>query len=311
MEHGLQHVFVAEHDGCAVFLFACQVLGEPVGDAARLYAVGRGADEGESRVVLQIVKLLAVQLVGESVEVLANEIARLEAAAEVEQVVVPIEERLSAFLQRGHQPLFHFVEHIEAYEGVGGLLGQEVCETRVFHHLAHEGSLVGRHVGGHGLFQIAVELRHSVPKEPERRLDAGQMVRLEFGEEVLQSFSLIVAEEIGLGQLVEVLGVEEQFVGVHQMLVDVLEVGEQDFTPTPEAVDGFFSATFFGQQFLVEAVECGDGGDGVGYRLAGKAHEELVDADVAGRPDGFVGDGRDFLREKQTGALARKDHRHA
>ena len=177
------------------------------------------------------------QGVGETEQVFSYEVASLEGTVlQIHPVKVPIEERLSAVLQIGHQFLFRLAEHVEAHKAKRLLLSKAVKQFLALHGLALQGTLVWLCALGHALLQLVVEFGHDAPKFGEALLQACPVFALETAEELLQSLPLVVGEEVQALHVAQFLCIEEEGIGIHQMLVYVVEVGDYYLAPAPEHV---------------------------------------------------------------------------
>ena len=96
----------------------------------------------------------------------------------------------------------------------------------------------------------------------------------------MQHLSLLLGEEAVVIQLVQVAQVGEDAVGIGQLLVDVIEIADEQLSPTEELIEGLF-----GTCKLTEGlIEVADQLDGVGNMERGLLTEEFADGDVGRTP---------------------------
>ena len=125
------------------------------------------------------------------------------------------------------------------------------------------------------------------------------MLVAEVAEEAFQHIALLGSEEAVVVHLVQVAQVGKDAVGGCQLLVDVVEVGQQQLSPSIEVVEGLVDARLCGER----AVQFAHQFDGVGEHALGMAAEEVADGGVGGAPDGLACQARQVVVEEQRGAL--------
>ena len=100
----------------------------------------------------------------------------------------------------------------------------------------------------------------------------------------------------------EVSDIGEETGSIHEMLVEVVEIGKKNLTPRPETIQGLrvFNMASIGR------MKTADGLDRVGKRHRRGLLEELADGQIVGSPDGGGRLLSQSLVEEQAGTLARK-----
>ena len=237
MQDGLKLLFIAQHQ-CRLSLLQGEVLPQPLRYVSCGTAVRTGGDEGYLPLVAQVVvDARACQSIGEAEQVFAYEVASLKGTVlHVHHVEVPIEQRPATVVQIRHQFLLRFAQHVEAHEAIHRIVVQQVKHFLVLHRLALQCTLVGLCALGHCVLQLVVQLWHYAPEFREALLQASPVLSLETAEELLQGLALVVCQEVQALHVAQFLGIEEKRIGIHQMLVYVVEVGKHYLAPSPEHV---------------------------------------------------------------------------
>ena len=105
-------------------------------------------------------------------------------------------------------------------------------------------------------------------------------------EKLAEGFLLSFFQKIEIvHQGVQVLQVAEEGIGLHQILVGIVEIADEELSPEIEVVQGFLALGYF----LVYPVEVADQFDGISGLQGGSLTEQVADAEVDGRPDGMFG----------------------
>ena len=179
--------------------------------------------------------------------------------ADIVLVVVPVEEGLARFLHRLHQDSLYLVEYVEPCEDHCIVpIRDAACNGRVlpqcFCHLPEHGTLV------HGaalllhVAQTAVYGVHVVPQAQEPFLDDAVACRGEVAEEMRERVMLLLCQVAEVVQAMQVVDVGEHCFCLGEMLVHVVEVGQYDFAPAPELVNGLWLLALGCQYFVIDAV---------------------------------------------------------
>ena len=246
MDHGLQQTFVAEHDGGATT--SSQALGrEPLGDVSGLDILGSGRDEGD---------------VGRG---------RLDG--------ILIEDGLARLLQTTEEHLLYLLQQIEADEGVGVVLE---LEALVGGHLSVEGAFVAEVLGGQLAIVSLVDVADMTPQTEEALFEFAVVVGGKVAKEATNHIALFVREIRYIVELVDIAQIGKHLIGRGHVFIEVVEVGQEQLSPTIEVVERFVDARTLGEAF----VELAHQEDGIGHLETRVTSEEVADGDVGGAPDG-------------------------
>ena len=119
-------------------------------------------------------------------------------------------------------------------------------------------------------------------------------------EELADGFHLLLVQVVGCGHDVfQVLQIAKKISGLYQILVYVIEITNQEFAPKVEIVQRLCTLSFLAEHVIKFAYQT----DGVSVLQRRHAVEEVVDADVGGRPHGTVGLRGQVFVEEQTGSF--------
>ena len=102
----------------------------------------------------------------------------------------------------------------------------------------------------------------------------------------------------------EVAQVGKHLVGVGHALVDIVEVGQQQLSPTIEVVERFVKASVLDEAL----VQVGNEFQLVGYAQRGMLREEFADGIVGRTPDGASSLPREMFVEEDGGTLVGKHY---
>ena len=174
-------------------------------------------------------------------------------------VEIPIEIHLGILLEEFEHLLLGFVQHIETHNGKLLLLNP-FLEIRHFllryyllsftqslivgqfptqstHHIAFQHSFVCQTRRSEIIAETGVDGRQYLPKTHVVLLQKrGDVEVLEI---LLQGFHLFLREIVETGEVVEVGDITEQMLRIDMVVVDVLKVGQHEFAPRIELVEGF------------------------------------------------------------------------
>ena len=259
VDHGLQQAFVAEHDGGATT--SSQALGrEPLGDVSGLDVFGGGRDEGD---------------VGRG---------RLDG--------ILIEDGLARLFQATEEHLLYLLQQIEADEGVGVVLE---LEGFVFGHLTVEGAFVAEVLGGQLAIVGLVDIADMTPQTEEALFEFAVVIGGKVAEEAANHIALFVSEIRHIVELVDIAQIGKHLIGRGHVLIEVVEVGQEQLSPTIEVVERLVDARTLGEAF----VELAHQEDGIGHLEARVTAEEVADGDVGRTPDGAPSQTGEVLVEEQ------------
>ena len=121
--------------------------------------------------------------------------------------------------------------------------------------IAVEHTLVGHSLGAECSAQFAVYITHHLPQFDEALLQL-RLLRLamQSGEEAAQQLALLGGEEVKLSLYVLDVGeVHEEAVGLYAVLVDVVKVGQHQFAPVVEVIQGLGASRQATENFVQEA----------------------------------------------------------
>ena len=110
-------------------------------------------------------------------------------------------------------------------------------------------------------------------------------------------FLFLVHEGVVVHQCAEVLKVGKQLFGVYQILVGIIEVAQEEFSPEVEVIQGFLALGGLPEDF----VEFANQFDRIACFPFGKAPEQFTDADGGRRPQRLVGLLCQIFVEEQSG----------
>ena len=210
--------------------------------------------------------------------------------------------------------MLYIVEHIEARKDNGLSLLEQCLQggivlLEVLDNAAEDGTLVDGTCLHLLLAQLRVHIMHLRPDVQEALLELGITLGGEVTEEVLEGLLLLVGQIIQRLQLHQLVDIQEDSLGIGQMLVYIVEVRQDNLAPSPELIECIFLVHPLGEDSLTEdLIQRGDAVDGVGLHVGREAVEEVAHGDVTGCPDGFVAGQRQFLIQEEAGTLAREYH---
>ena len=289
MQDGGQQTLVAQHDCATVAGSHAPFVAEPLAHIASLYAVGGSTDEGDVFLFREMVVDVGVvvEFVGEFVDEFFQQfscfvgmLCRLR--GQVVMVEVPVEDGLPLLAKALEESSLHFLQGVEAHEGVG--VAAEVSFL-VVHHFAVESSLIGQALSGQPLVEVGVDVAETAPQLEESLFQQARMVFTEVLEEMLEHFHLVRGEVFGGVIGMQVAEVGKQALCVGHALVDVVEVGEQHLPPGIELVEAVVASRTRDEAFP----EFEDEFDVVGHDESGVLAEEVADGGDGWAPQRLVG----------------------
>ena len=129
-------------------------------------------------------------------------------------------------------------------------------------------------------FPVSVMSPQLVPKEMNFLLEFACVCRWRSsGKTVVWLFPFLVEEVVVVHDVLQILQVAEQPVGIYQVLV-IVEVADKQLTPEIEIIQRLFAVRFFAEHFVQFAHQP----DRVAGFQRRKAAEQFADVDVSGRP---------------------------
>ena len=245
-------------------------------------------------------------------------------------VEIPIEIHLGILLEEFEHLLLGLVQHIEAHNGKLLLLNPfleirhfllRYCflsftqsliigqfPTQSTHHIALQHSLVRQARSSEIIAETGVDGRQYLPKTHVVLLQKrGDVEVLEI---LLQGFHLFLREIVETGEVVEVGDITEQLLRIDMVVVDVLKVGQHEFAPRIELVEGFihhFPILLI--CLFVCLIETANQFYRVSHFQRGERLEKFGNGEICRCPQRSIGYGEYVLIEKQTGTLIRKNNR--
>ena len=153
-------------------------------------------------------------------------------------VIVPIEEGTSGFMEAGKQSMFHLVQHIETHKDVA--VEGQCLRVQTFQGIPLQHALVGNTQALQGFAVGAVNVPQLVPQGEEPFLQFRTPFRGEVEEEPAYGLALSGAEESGVvRQVFQILQVAKEAVGWYLVLVQVIEIADEQFSPEIEVIQRF------------------------------------------------------------------------
>ena len=115
---------------------------------------------------------------------------------------------------------------------------------------------------------------------------------------------MLLGEKGEVAHLLPGFEVDEEFVGFHEVLVEIVEVGEHELSPGEEMVEGLVAA----RELHILAVEAEGELYLVGHPQAAVTAEQIADRDIRRAPHGMSGFLEERVVEEEGGAFVWKDH---
>jgi len=119
-----------------------------------------------------------------------------------------------------------------------------------------------------------IQRAEGLPDVVEPLLQHG--VGLHLSEERLKALALLVGEEGEVAHLLPRLKADEELVGIHEILVEVIEVGKHELAPREEMVERLIAA----RELDISLVKAEDEVYLVGDDERGMAPEEVADGEI-------------------------------
>ena len=142
------------------------------------------------------------------------------------------------------------------------------------------------------------------PQTEEALFEFAVVVGGKVAEESANHIALFVREIRYIVEFVNIAQIGKHLVGRGHVLIEVVEVGQEQLSPTVEVVERLVDARTLGEAF----VELAHQEDGIGHLEARVTAEEVADGDVGGAPDGASCQTGEVLVEEQRGALVGEHH---
>ena len=146
---------------------------------------------------------------------------------------------------------------------------------------------------------MGIDVVELIPQFEETLLENCGVAFGEITEEALEYLYLLWGEVIDRVEFVKVAKECEYHFGIGKVLVNVVEIGEHEFSPTIELLEGFVLA----RNGAIGFVELADELDAVCQLEAGHGAEELTNGDIAWAPQRAVAQLDECLVEEERGTL--------
>ena len=218
-------------------------------------------------------------------------------------VKVPVEACLALTGHEREEPLLHLLQQIEAHEEIVVVAERDVLALC---HLAVECALVGQRALFQQLVVVVIDVAHVRPELEEPVLEHAVVVVREVTEEFSEHLFLCVSEIADVIQFVNVAQVGKHLVGIGHVLVYVVEVSEQQLSPSVEVVEGLVDARLAYERLVQQAYQL----YGVADDTVGVLPEQVADGDVGRTPDGLVHHLGEVLVEEECSSLVGEDDGH-
>ena len=256
VKHGHKHSLVAQHHGILLLLCSLRQFQSlhPLGQEACLCIFRRCREETYLLGSAHYVQTAFRQLVRKQFQVAQDKFAGFVLVGRigfgrtsgVEHVVVPVEPGLSSLLQAQEERLFHPVQYVEAYEYIAVVV--QPLRVQFLHHLAVHHALVGNAQLRQPFAVVPVDVSQLVPQADEFLLQFRPLLDGEVSEEFLYCLLLFLTQVVGdVHDVLQILQVAEEPVCVHQVLVYVVKVTDQQLSPEVEVVQCLFAFRFFAE----------------------------------------------------------------
>ena len=115
-------------------------------------------------------------------------------------------------------------------------------------------------------------------------------------------FLFLIHEGVVVHVRSQILKIVEQLVGLDHVLVRIVKITDEQFSPEIEIIQSFVALGFLAEYFIQFANQF----YGIGYLVMGEFAEQFADADIGGRPDRGVRLLCQVFVEEQTGAFVGK-----
>ena len=200
----------------------------------------------------------------------------------VRLVKIPVEMGLSLLLQIPEHTLFYGLHQVEAHKQVG-LVGRG-RRMQVLGNLPVQSTLVSQSLLRQTLVEIMIDSPNLRPDIQEPLLQDGVLVVREIPEEPFDSLTLFVGEVTHVVVLVDIAQIGKHLVGIRHILVQVVEIGQQQLSPTVEMIQRLVGPGD-GDKRLVQVAHQFDG---VGHRQFPVLTKQVADGHVGRTPYGLV-----------------------
>ena len=158
-------------------------------------------------------------------------------------VIVPVEEGLALLFQIAEERFLHLVEYIESHEGVvADPFGQSrLAGEQLPHDPAIERALIGQSVRSELGVQPFVERQHDIPQLEEFGTYLRVFFQGEVAEEITQYLLVLLVKPAAGVKFLYLLDIAEKPRHIGHILVHIVKVGEQPFSPPIEEVKRFLA----------------------------------------------------------------------
>ena len=169
--------------------------------------------------------------------------------AHIELIIIPIEQGFSGIVQSVEEFTLNLIEHIEAYENVGVV--RKCISVELLYGISVQHPFVGDALLHQSLAEALIDMAEGVPNGDELFLQGGTFLDGEIVEELLDGFFLFLVDEgVVVHQGTQVLQVGKEVMGIDHILVGIIEVGQQQFSPEIEVIQGFLALCLFAEYLI-------------------------------------------------------------
>ncbi len=169
--------------------------------------------------------------------------------AGVEHVVIPVEHCFAGILQALEEAGFYFIQHVEADEYIA-VVAQSVG-VKLLYDIAVHHAFVGDAQFCKIPAVVPVDVAQLIPKGDEFLFQLRAFVDGEVLEELADGFFLFLVEEVVVvHDVLQILQVAEQLVGIYKVFVYVIEIADEQFSPEIEVIQRLFAVRFFAEHFV-------------------------------------------------------------
>ena len=166
-------------------------------------------------------------------------------------------------------------------------------------HFAEEHALVGQLLTTQSLPIVVVDVFEMVPEFQKSFFQLAVVVGTEILEELLECLDLLCRQIRSVVKLMVIAEVGKHLVGVGHILVEVVEVGQQQLSPSVEVVECLVDARLEGET----PMEVGYQFDGVGNLQFRLLFKQFADGQVGWAPDGSARPSRQILVQEECCAF--------
>ena len=311
MEQRQQQVFVGQHDGRLLVQRPFPAVGtgaQRIEYPAGIFALHGVRRRGYDRQLLLFSKIIMRQLDHRWKRrmVFTHEHSRLLVGVfQIVVVVIPIEIGFGVVLQKTEQHLLAGRKSIESRHDIAPPLGEsEIARQQPL----GRGALHHTSVGDPLTLQPCAETVVDVAQRPPHSQETAFLLRKrrsvgEIGPELADHLQLFGGQvgDVGL-QLLQLVDIAEQRIGVDTVLVDRVEVVEQHLAPEIELVERFVVAG------RIDLVQLGDQSDAFARMQSRNLLHQVVDRQPTGLPHRPFGQMRKGVDEEMAGTTGREEN---